>query len=476
MGVCVGEARRVHDNGHVDSPTGWWIGDCGGGRSGGNKADRDYSNAREGGGSSGRDSSGRGNGDKGSGRVERNPDGYGYGTGSNQEDFYPSTWGQAVYYATSQDWLGLMPNYIPTGFPPRFTQAIINIRAEYLRVKVEAAASAAAAVVAAKAEAEYKVKVVAESELLKDEPLLSPDIRTSIADALLDVKVGQEKTKDLQYKLDHIIAPSFLKKRLQSDINKKLSPEINKLNVAIEKLKPVYEQAKKEKETVLKAQEEKEAADLKAKEDAEALKVQQEKEVAEKAAQDVKDAEDKAKADQEAKTKPEDALKEAETKPEEDVKSTERVTKADKEYLEKIRNEIEVDQARKDHEDEVLRKYGENVAMEQTIKDAIAEFKDKKDSIEKTYSKDTIVDILTDQGTEKISKYLLKSPWPPAKVIGAGIWASHKIYQCNINNHVEFQRDDAIIQLQKDEKTFYDSLTKEQIELYPHLVQELYHE
>ncbi len=128
MALSIGIGCSTHD-----SARGTWM-DCDrGSGGGGNKPDRDYSKAREGGGGSGRDSSGRGNGDKGRAGVEPNPDGYGHGTGSNQEDFYPSTWGQAVFYATDPSWLGLMPNYIPTGFPPRFTQAIINIRAEYIR-------------------------------------------------------------------------------------------------------------------------------------------------------------------------------------------------------------------------------------------------------------------------------------------------------------------------------------------------------
>ena len=393
-----------------ESARGTWM-DCDRGNGGGgNKADRDYSKSREGGGGSGRDSSGRGSGDKGGGRADLNPDGYGYGTGSNQEDFYPSTWGQAVFYATDFRWLGLMPNYIPTGFPPRFTQAIINIRAEYLRAKAEAVTSAAAAVAAAKAEAEYKAKVVAESELLKDESLLSPDMRTSVGNDFIDVNNVQKKVNELQHQLDHITGPRIVKRALQDHIKGQLSPEINKLNAAIEKLKPIYEQARKEKET------------------------------AEKAAQDVRDAEAKADA-------------------------------------EKASNEVQKEQARKDHDNAAIKKLYENIAMEKTIKDAIAEFKDKNTEIYFNYGIGIMLDKGEDYAVTKTSAFLLmKTPWPLTKALGAGIWAVEQIKQCNMNENIEIKRQDAIAKLEQDQQTFYNTLTQEQLELYPHLVKEIHHE
>ncbi len=77
-----------------------------------------------------------------------------------------------------------------------------------------------------KAAQAYEARVLGESEILKDEPLLSPDMRLLVADALLDVKAGQDKIK------------------------------------AIEKLKAVYEKAMDELEpAVLKAQQEKDTAE-----------------------------------------------------------------------------------------------------------------------------------------------------------------------------------------------------------------------
>jgi hypothetical protein len=144
---------------------------------------------------------------------------------------------------------------------------------------------------------------------------------------------------------------------------------------------------------------------------------------------------------------------------------------------EKASNEIQKEPARKDHENAAIKKLYENIAMEQTIKDAIAEFKDRNAEIYYDYGISIMLDKGEDYAATKISAFLLmKTPWPLTKALGVGIWAFEQIKQCNMNENIEIKRQDAATKLEQDQQTFYNTLTQEQIELYPHLVKNIHHE